>query len=302
MKQNELIIGRFRQKLVKRGAKGLIGLKRQFKIMDEDGSGELDFAEFRKALDDYRVGCTGPEADQIFQIMDLNRSGTINFNEFFNVILGEMPAYRLNIVNQAFDSLDKNGSGTLDLDEVKASFDPSRHPDVQTGNRTVEDCRAEFIDMFSTHHALENDFNQAVRDVSREEFLQYHRYVSAFVEADRMFKVFMSGVWNMDLVETTAPIIGGAPVRPAGVTPSIYGMNSREQWKYDMHRSFFGQLDATPMKQNIADVHAPKRNVVQKVEVRPDMPSAGVRSWAAVEKGPAIRYLQDMQQSSSQVA
>jgi hypothetical protein len=54
-KQNELILGRFKQKLVKRGAKGMIGLKRQFKIMDSDGSGALDFNEFRKALDDYRI-------------------------------------------------------------------------------------------------------------------------------------------------------------------------------------------------------------------------------------------------------
>ena len=33
----------------------MIGLKRQFKIMDTDGSGALDFNEFKKALDDYRV-------------------------------------------------------------------------------------------------------------------------------------------------------------------------------------------------------------------------------------------------------
>lgn len=135
-----------------------------------------------------------------------------------------------------------------------------------------------------------------MRDVSHEEFVQYHRYVSAFIEADRMFKVYMSGVWNMDIVETTAPVIGGAPVRPAGVTPSIYGMNSREQWKYDMHRSFFGQLDATPMKQSIADVHVLRKNLPPKMEVRPDMPSAGVRTWAAVEKGPVIRSMQELQQ------
>jgi len=54
-KQNELIVGRFKAKLVKRGVKGMIGLKRQFKIMDSDGSGALDFNEFKKALDDYRV-------------------------------------------------------------------------------------------------------------------------------------------------------------------------------------------------------------------------------------------------------
>ncbi len=33
-----------------RGAKGLIGLKRQFKIMDCDASGALDISEFKGAL------------------------------------------------------------------------------------------------------------------------------------------------------------------------------------------------------------------------------------------------------------
>lgn len=51
-------MGRFKQKLMKRGTKGLIGLKRQFKLMDSDESGALDFQEFKKALDDYKVGCT----------------------------------------------------------------------------------------------------------------------------------------------------------------------------------------------------------------------------------------------------
>ena len=53
-KQNEITIDRFRRKILKRGAKGLIGLKRQFKIMDSDGSGALDYGEFKKALDDYK--------------------------------------------------------------------------------------------------------------------------------------------------------------------------------------------------------------------------------------------------------
>ncbi len=53
----------------------------------------------------------------------------------------------------------------------------------------------------------------------------------------------MTGVWNLDLVETNNTLI-----KPAGVTPSVYGKTSKEQWKYDMHRSLFGNLDETPMK------------------------------------------------------
>jgi hypothetical protein len=74
-KQNELLVGRFKQRLANRGPKGMLGLKRQFKILDTDGSGYLDFTEFRRALDDYRVGCTGSEADQLFAIFDRDRNG-----------------------------------------------------------------------------------------------------------------------------------------------------------------------------------------------------------------------------------
>jgi hypothetical protein len=48
--------------------------------------------------------------------------------------------------------LDANGNGVLEIDEVKLKFDPSRHPDVNSGIKTVEECRYEFYDMFSTHH------------------------------------------------------------------------------------------------------------------------------------------------------
>jgi hypothetical protein len=45
----------------------------------------------------------------------------------------------------------------------------------------------------------------------------------------------MTGVWNLDLVDTSASL-----TKPAGITPQMYGKNSKEQWKYDMHRSLFG--------------------------------------------------------------
>lgn len=172
-KQNELILGRFKAKLIKRGAKGMIGLKKQFKIMDSDGSGALDYNEFKKALDDYRVGCTDPEVDQVFQIFDRNRDGTINFEEFIQAILGELNDFRVNLIHQAFKKLDENGNGVLELDEVKAKFDPSRHPDVQNRTKTVEECRYEFYEMFTTHHNVSQGF-QPDKTVTIEEFIEYH--------------------------------------------------------------------------------------------------------------------------------
>jgi len=41
-----------------RGARGILGLRKVFKIMDDDNSGYLDQSEFNKALQDYRVSVT----------------------------------------------------------------------------------------------------------------------------------------------------------------------------------------------------------------------------------------------------
>ena len=139
--------------------------------------------------------------------------------------------------------MDANGNGLLEIDEIKEKFDPSRHPDVKSGVKSVEECRYEFYDLFSSHHNVAQSF-QANKSVTLEEFLQYHMFISAQVgENENSFKLFMTGVWNLDLVDTNNSLI-----KVAGKTPAQYGKNSKEQWKYDMHRSLFGKLDDTPMK------------------------------------------------------
>ena len=45
-----ILVERFREKLKARGSRGIVGLGRQFKIMDDNGSGTLDPYEFNKAI------------------------------------------------------------------------------------------------------------------------------------------------------------------------------------------------------------------------------------------------------------
>ena len=51
---NELI-EKMRSMLAARGARGMIGLQRIFKIMDDNRSGTLDIQEFWKAIKDFRL-------------------------------------------------------------------------------------------------------------------------------------------------------------------------------------------------------------------------------------------------------
>lgn len=107
--------------------------------------------------------------------------------------------------------------------------------------KTVEEARYEFYDLFQTHHSVEQGFSPD-RSVPYSEFLGYHKFISSTIENENAFQIFMTGVWNLDLVETN-----GSPSRVAGSAPQVYGKNSKEQWKYDMHRSLFGKLDNSPM-------------------------------------------------------
>lgn len=49
------LIDIFRKKILQRGCKGIIGLQRVFKIMDDDGSKSLSRQEFEKACRDFKM-------------------------------------------------------------------------------------------------------------------------------------------------------------------------------------------------------------------------------------------------------
>lgn len=52
----EDLLQRLRDKLKTRGARGIIGLAKQFRIMDDNHSLSLDKFEFSKAMSDYMLG------------------------------------------------------------------------------------------------------------------------------------------------------------------------------------------------------------------------------------------------------
>ena len=134
-----------------RGARGIIGLKRVFKIIDDDGSGTLDRNEFQKALKDYRVQVTQEEGELLYQCFDTNRDGTISYDEFLRGVVGEMTQNRVQLVRRAFDKLDKNGNGIIELDDLKGVYNGKHHPDVKLGKKTEEEVLIEFLDTFEMH-------------------------------------------------------------------------------------------------------------------------------------------------------
>lgn len=139
--------------------------------MDTDGSGQIDFSEFVTALKDFKIELSQAKARNVFEALDTNQGGSICFQEFLDGVIGELSAQRKRLCEEAFKSLDTNDSGTLEMSEVKDSFQGARHPECISGEKTAEQCKFEFLNLFKMHKSSSTSGDNAV---TLEEFVQYH--------------------------------------------------------------------------------------------------------------------------------
>ena len=192
----EALAEQLKQKLASRGARGMIGLQRQFKIMDDDGSRQLSSYEFCKALSDYGLGFSKGEQQALFSYFDFDGSGQISYDEFIRSIRGPMNIARKKIVGQAFKKLDKDGNGWIDINDVRGTYNARKHPDVLSGKKTEDQILQEFLETFETAHAMRN--NEAPNYVvTKEEFEEYYNNISAGIDDDMYFMLMMNNAWKL---------------------------------------------------------------------------------------------------------
>jgi Ca2+-binding EF-hand superfamily protein len=194
----ESLLEQFRTKLKGRGARGLIGLARQFKIMDDDRSGALSYPEFKKGLKDFRIDMTEDQARQLFSVFDPDRSGSIDYEEFIHRVRGVLNDARRAVVHQAFNKLDRTGDGVVELEDLRGVYDASKHPDVRIGKRTEDEILGDFLDTFEQHHSMFVGTSARDKRVTLGEFEEYYAHISASIDDDRYFELMVKTAWNLE--------------------------------------------------------------------------------------------------------
>lgn len=80
-----MLVFRLKTALSARGVRGLINLKRQFKLADTDGSNSIDYVEFLKAFNDLKVANVAEsEVKMLFDLFDSDNNGLIQYSEFLD--------------------------------------------------------------------------------------------------------------------------------------------------------------------------------------------------------------------------
>lgn len=179
----EQLLERLRAKLASRGARGIIGLGKSFRIMDDNNSRSLDLYEFTKAMKDYMLGFSDSEIRQLFTYMDYDRSGAIDYDEFLRNIRSPMNAGRKKLVAQAYRKLDRDGNGWIDINDIKGVYSAKTHPDVISGKKSEEQILLEFLETFETHHSCRNN-GAPDHVVTQEEFEEYYNNISSSIDND----------------------------------------------------------------------------------------------------------------------
>ena len=279
----EALLDRFRTKLAARGTRGILGLARQFKIMDDDNSKNLSLEEFRKACKDYRVDIADGELDQLYRAFDRDRSGSVDYDELLRGLRGPMNSNRRALVGMAWDKLNKDGSEFIDIDDVRGVYDPTNHPDVRSGKKTADDVLNEFLETFELHHNL-GDRSQMDHRVSREEFDEYYNNVSASVDDDRYFELMMNNAWKLK---------GDEPRREAWASQAsgkeFGGRGGR--WGADHHKGYYRGGSSAPyaVTETPTDYSTNLRpnagSGSDMLRQSAEMQVAGVKTWGSQSPG-----------------
>jgi Ca2+-binding EF-hand superfamily protein len=198
----------FRSKLAARGARGIMGLGRQFKIADDDRSHNLDKYEFCKACKDFRVGVSEADTARLFKLFDRDGGGSVDYDEFLRGVRGEMNQTRAAICKKAFTIMDKDKSGVLNIDDIKQTYNAKMHPDVKSGKKTEDDILGEFLDTFEMHYSFAHAESKD-RSITMDEWLEYYNNVSMSIDNEEYFALMMNNAWNLDGKKVTKKGWGG---------------------------------------------------------------------------------------------
>lgn len=188
----EAILEKLRFMLKKRGAEGIRGLARNFKICDTDGSGKLDVGELAKCFALCKLGLRADETQELHAHFDKSGDGLVSFDEFVKSVRGKMNEPRRKLCLKCFRALDNagDGSGFLTIEDIAPYYNAADHPDVKEEKKTEEEVLKEFLDGFEGGNGDRNG------SVTIDEWISYYEDISSSIDEDDLFGTMLASTWS----------------------------------------------------------------------------------------------------------
>ncbi len=185
------VTDRIRAQIFERsGVKGFVKLQRALKSNEENGSGVLDFNEFRKSIQDAALRVPDRDLDELFRYLDTSNKGIIFTEAFLDDVRGTMSLSRKYVTHAAFDKLDDRWNGEIEPSVLLSNYDAAMHPLVVSGDKSESEVLQEFLETCDVG-------GEKSGKVSKREFENYHANLSASIDKDNEFEALMRAVWGL---------------------------------------------------------------------------------------------------------
>ena len=183
-------VEQLRLKCLSRGAHGIKGIAKEFRIMDDDRSNNLDYVEFKRGIAQFGLSFDEKDLMAMFQKLDKDGSGKISFDEFLQALRPPLGKSRKDLIHAAFRKFDRNGDGVVTVADLKGIYNVRFHPKYMNGEWTEEQVFKEFLNSFDTADHPDGQITQ-------EEFFNYYCGVSASIDNDAYFDLMMRTSWKL---------------------------------------------------------------------------------------------------------
>ena len=196
--EGESALNIFKDTILQRGTRGILGMRRCFMIDDEDNNHILTFENFYKYLKNFLIPLSRNQASALFKLYDKKNNGEIIYDNLVSEVVGHLGDERKYLLNIAFEKI-SGGKETVNINVLRSKFYAAGHPDVVIGRRTEQEILAEFLDNLDYHFNLLNQGKNPDEDeISLQEFMDFYRYISAGIVVDGDFKKIITGVWCLE--------------------------------------------------------------------------------------------------------
>lgn len=167
------------------GANGLATLAKLFTEADADHNFILSIQELDHAFSRLGLNLDHCDLELLVDAVGANSRG-MTISDFLAAIRGPVSQRRLDFISAAFADIDEDFNGCIEMDELKR-YNPKKDPDVMAGRVNERDALPHLLSQFSGKAGI----------VTRKEFVDYYKNVSATIDHDHEFENLLRDAWSI---------------------------------------------------------------------------------------------------------
>ncbi|XP_030369783.1 calcyphosin-like protein [Scaptodrosophila lebanonensis] len=184
-------IYKLRLQCLSRGATGILGMARAFRIMDHEGNRKLNLKQFKKGIKHAGIDVTDPEVNELFQRFDADGNGTIDMSEFLLKLRPPLNNSRMDSIEKAFSKMDVNKDGHITVADFEKVYSVDDNPKYQSGDMTKKEILTTFLHNFDVGSPNPDGI------ITKEEFVNYYASISASIDNDTYFDLVIRQAYNL---------------------------------------------------------------------------------------------------------